>query len=237
MSTDAASEAATAAQRGRLTATLPDVPRLPLAVPPAAGVHPLGPGDRGGALVIPRAHDPAREAPLLVFFHGAGGDRRQGLAMVCEEAASIGALLLIPESQDAGTWDFIVEEYGDDVAALDEELKRTFAQFAVDPKHIAISGFSDGASYALSLGLANGDLFTHIIAFSPGFAAPRETHGRPRIFVSHSPSDRVLPISRTSRRLVPKFQEAGYDVHYFEFEGGHHVPEHVRVEALRWFRA
>ncbi len=30
-------------------------------------------------------------------------------------------------------------------------------------------GFSDGASYALSLGVPNGDLFTHIVAFSPGF--------------------------------------------------------------------
>ena len=34
------------------------------------------------------------------------------------------------------------------------------------------SGFSDGASYALSLGAANGDLFTHIAAFSPGFMRP-----------------------------------------------------------------
>jgi len=33
-------------------------------------------------------------------------------------------------------------------------------------------GFSDGASYALSVGITNGDLFTHVIAFSPGFVAP-----------------------------------------------------------------
>lgn len=31
------------------------------------------------------------------------------------------------------------------------------------------AGFSDGASYALSLGLPNGNLFSHIVAFSPGF--------------------------------------------------------------------
>jgi predicted esterase len=35
---------------------------------------------------------------------------------------------------------------------------------------LAVSGFSDGASYALSIGPANGDLFTHVMAFSPGFA-------------------------------------------------------------------
>ena len=51
----------------------------------------------------------------------------------------------------------------------DEALVRVFATYPVDPTHLAISGFSDGASYALSLGLANADLFTHIVAFSPGF--------------------------------------------------------------------
>jgi phospholipase/carboxylesterase len=28
------------------------------------------------------------------------------------------------------------------------------------------------ASYALSLGIANGNLFSHVLAFSPGFLAP-----------------------------------------------------------------
>jgi phospholipase/carboxylesterase len=34
---------------------------------------------------------------------------------------------------------------------------------------VALGGFSDGASYALSLDLTNGDLFASLIAFSPGF--------------------------------------------------------------------
>ncbi|MGA9521264.1 MAG: phospholipase [Myxococcaceae bacterium] len=228
-----ASKPSTAAQRGRLTATIPRG-AIPTHASPGPGVHPLGPGNRGGVLVVPRTYDATRAAPLLVFFHGAGADRNQGLAIIRDDAETLGAILLIPESQE-GTWDFILDEYGEDVAALDEALKRTFTQFSIDPGRVAASGFSDGASYALSLGLANGDLFSHVIAFSPGFAAPREMHGAPRLFISHSPTDRVLPISRTSRRLVPKFQEAGYDVHYFEYEGGHQVPTEVRQEALRWF--
>jgi poly(3-hydroxybutyrate) depolymerase len=50
-------------------------------------------------------------------------------------------------------------------------------QCTVDPQRICVSGFSDGASYALSLGLANGDLFTHVAAFSPGFMRPPCTQG------------------------------------------------------------
>lgn len=76
----------------------------------------------------------------------------------------------------------------------DEALAHTFEHYTVDPSRVAIGGFSDGASYALSLGLGNGDLFRHIIAFSPGFAVPPRQLGSPRIFMSHGTKDRVLPI-------------------------------------------
>lgn len=48
------------------------------------------------------------------------------------------------------------------------------AGVAIDPAHVAIGGFSDGASCALSLGLVNGDLFTHVMAFSPGLVVADE---------------------------------------------------------------
>jgi hypothetical protein len=38
-----------------------------------------------------------------------------------------------------------------------------------------------------------------VLAFSPGFAAPMVTHGRPRVFIAHGDEDRVLPIERCSR--------------------------------------
>ena len=40
----------------------------------------------------------------------------------------------------------------------------------IDPSRIAMAGFSDGASYSLSVGLANGDLFSAVFGFSPGLA-------------------------------------------------------------------
>ena len=105
----------------------------------------------------------------------------------------------------------------------------------VDPKRLAVGGFSDGASYALSLGLTNGDLFTHVLAFSPGFMAPGDSHGKPRLFLSHGTDDRVLPIDQCSRRVVPQVRRAGYDVTYREFDGPHTVPEEVAREAVDWF--
>jgi phospholipase/carboxylesterase len=127
--------------------------------------------------------------------------------------------------------------FGPDVEFLDRALDRVFGAHAVDPGRIALGGFSDGASYALSLGLANGDLFTHLIAFSPGFAAPARRVGRPLVFVSHGVEDPVLPIDRCSRRVVPALRAGGYDVTYEEFEDGHVVPAPLARRAVAWLTA
>jgi phospholipase/carboxylesterase len=57
------------------------------------------------------------------------------------------------------------------------------------------------------VGITNGDLFTHVIAFSPGFLAPARQEGAPRLFISHGIHDTVLPIDRCSRRIVPLVQQ------------------------------
>jgi phospholipase/carboxylesterase len=113
--------------------------------------------------------------------------------------------------------------------------KSTSTHCAVDPTRIVIVGFSDGASYALLLGLTNGDLFTHLVGFAPGFSAPGRAHGAPNIYIAHGTHDRVLPIDRCSRRIVPPLERTGYAVQYHEFEGGHTVPPDIVSEALDWF--
>jgi len=91
---------------------------------------------------------------------------------------------------------------GPDVGALDIALGTVFERFGVDADRVASAGFSDGASYALTLGLMNGDLFSRVFAFSPGFVVPGERRGRPRVFLSHGRADTVLPIDRCGRRIV-----------------------------------
>ncbi|HUH13354.1 MAG TPA: hypothetical protein VMK65_09600, partial [Longimicrobiales bacterium] len=102
-------------------------------------------------------------------------------------------------------------------------------------ERVALGGFSDGASYALSLGQANGDLFTHVIAFSPGFMTWEERVGQPEFFISHGVHDPILPIDQASRLIVPALTSAGYSVRYQEFEGSHAVPEDVAMQAFAWF--
>ncbi len=189
---------------------------------------------RDGWLYVPKQYQPNNPAPFVLLLHGAGGDAKGGLRLLQPLADRFGTLLLAVDSRDR-TWDVIVNRYGADIAFIDQALAQTFSRYAIDPAHLAIAGFSDGASYALSVGLTNGDLFTHVIAFSPGFMAPAGQIGKPRLFISHGTDDRVLPIDRCSRRIVPQLQQAGYDVQYREFNDGHTVPPSIAQTSLEWF--
>jgi predicted esterase len=60
---------------------------------------------------------------------------------------------------------------------------------------------------------------------------------RPRIWVSHGTDDRVLPVDRCGRQVVRTLREAGYDVRYEEFEGGHDITPQLVADALTWWRS
>ncbi len=199
------------------------------------GLQPLGLGSkRDGFVYVPTTYQASRPAPLVLMLHGAGRSAEQGLAPFQHLADEFGLILLAIDSREQ-TWDVISGRYGSDIAFIDQALEQTFNCYVIDLAHIAIEGFSDGASYALGVGITNGDLFTHVIAFSPGFIAPGEPKGLPHLFISHGTEDNILPINLCSRKIVPQLQHAGYDVQYREFNGAHKVPEAIAREALDWF--
>lgn len=219
------------AMRGRLH-TCPGPPPYEPAL--GAGTHALGLGGaRDGALRVPAGYDPAQPVPLVLLLHGAGGDGRGTLPILAEAADRHGVLLLAPDARSRRTWDLIEgDDYGPDIAFIGRALAHVLARHAVNEARIAVAGFSDGASYALSIGLMNGDLLRDVLAFSPGFAAPASQVGRPRIFISHGDRDDVLPIERCGRPLARTLMAAGYDVDYREFSGGHWVPPELADAAL-----
>lgn len=224
------------------TDTPPSNPRLtarpgtPTITPPP-GLSQLGLGEsRDGVLYVPGSYSPDTPAPLFVALHGAGG-QGQDWASNPDWLETRGMILLAPDSRSS-TWDRVKGPFGPDVAFIDRALQHTFDRCLIDPTRLALAGFSDGASYALSLGVSNGDLFSHLIAYSPGFFLPSEPSvGQPTIFVSHGRSDPVLPLNVTRDQIVPALRSAGYDVTYREFEGGHEIPAAVAEASLDWFLA
>jgi phospholipase/carboxylesterase len=200
-----------------------------------AGLQQLGlGGKRDSYLFVPDTYTPTRPMPLVLLLHGAGGHAHDGLRLLLHLAGHAGLILLAPASHST-TWDIITNRaYGRDRDLADRALAHVFAHYAIDPARVAIGGFSDGASYALSLGLANGQLFTHIVAFSPGFIGPCQPRDKPRVFISHGIADTVLPIEPCSRTIVRQLRGAGYPVVYQEFEGGHTIPPQVAQSAVNW---
>src|SRR3954454_3709611 len=208
--------------------------------PPAtAPVRPRGPGVHALALgkgieaLLAVPPGPPEARPLLVFFHGAGGTAAQSVPAMAGPAADDGVLLLAPTSV-AATWDLIAGGLGRDVAVLDAALAEVAGSCAVT--RTGFAGFSDGASYALSLGLANGDRVDAVLAFSPGFAAPPVRVGRPAAWICHGRADRVLPVEACGRRVAGRLRDGGHAVVYEEFDRGHVLVPGLLRKSLAWWR-
>jgi predicted esterase len=203
----------------------------------APGAHDLDfQGGGRGVLYVPAGYRADAPAPLAVLLHGARGTA-QGMLDAHRDAADATGLVLLAAESLAYTWDVIVGGYGPDVDYIDAARTWTFGRVAVDGERLGVLGFSDGASYALSLGRINGDLFRRVVAFSPGFVGPGTPTGRPEFFITHGTEDRVLPIAQTSRQIVPTLRAAGYEVDYREFPGGHGITEALLDEAMAWLAA
>lgn len=212
------------------------------------GTHTLAKNrPRGGVLYVPPIAQ-RHAVPLLVLFHGAGGNGT-GFFEWLQSLSDTSQLAVLAPDSIGRTWDAVLVEqdvfdlfggtrrlrgFGSDVSALNGTLTEIFETVAIDSDRVVAAGFSDGATYALSLGLANGDLFRRIVAFSPGFIVDTERRGQPEIFITHGRGDRILPIDRCSRRIVPQLKSLNYAVTYREFDSGHELPETLTQEAIDW---
>lgn len=213
--------------------------------PPAA--QPAGPAAPGlqtfragtsASLYIPASVKPADPAPFLLLLHGGGQKGGDMIRMFRAEADRRGIVLLAPDAARR-TWDAVLEvghgrqpAFGEDVPRIDAAMKEAFARVAIDPKRTAIAGFSDGAGYALSLGVRNSAMFRNTMAFSAGLMVAGDTGPPSHIFISHGDKDHVLPIAISRDMLVPALKQAGFHVTFVQFHGDHELPGDVLDRAL-----
>ena len=175
--------------------------------------------------------------PLIVLFHGAGMSARDFLDGVRAEADRCSCLLLSVQSAGA-TWDTIGlvgaaskngmaardQLFGADTGRVEQALSVALRAADADRRAVVLAGFSDGASYALSLGLANPAIVGGVIAFAPGFhLEPAAINPRQRLFIAHSPTDKILSFERTRNDTVASLRKAGFDLEFRTFGGGHRV--------------
>jgi len=193
---------------------------------------------------VPERLDASQPAPLVLLLHGAGQQAGDVLKRMQPAAKDRGVVILAPQAA-RHTWDIIRDASGsggeprfsDDAQRIDAALAALFRKITIDPARVAIAGFSDGASYALSLGPRNPGLFTHVMAFSPGGVAPFSDAACARVFISHGRKDPILPFAGAAQSIVPGFRSGGFDVRFEPFDGVHAFRDEEIAKALDWFLA
>jgi predicted esterase len=215
-------------------ARLRPIPPLEPVAGAVAGAVALGIGSpRDGIIYAPPSYDAAVPTALAVLFHGAGADAASMLATHQEYADSTGVLLLAIDSR-AYTWDAIIARFDYDVAFIDSALTEVVRRYNVDRRRIGAVGFSDGATYALALGRANGDIFRKVVAHSPGLLLPVRNAGRASFYVAHGVEDPILPFGITKEIIVPSLRIYGFPVTFESFEGGHVMRRANILASLNW---
>jgi len=201
-------------------------------------------GGRNGLLYIPPSYRANEPLPLLILLHKSQGTPASWFSGGHPNArdsyskyADSGQFIILAPAAAGDTWDGGPKTWGRDFVLINSALEAAFARCAIDRRRLAIGGFSDGASYALSLGLANGDLFSNVIAFSPGYIVRSIGRGRPSVFISHGTVDKVLPIDECSRPFVAGLRKNGYTVTFQEFGGRHEIPPAISDQAMAWLKA
>lgn len=220
---------------GALTGRMEFRPFAPAAAPLPPGRHDLDfPEGRPAVLVVPEGLEPNVPAPLLVMFHGAGGEANRVLPHFVRWARARKFLLLAPQSMYP-TWDIVIGGHGPDLERLQAALAQVCTHFPVDPARLAFAGFSDGGSYALSAGLTNGDVASHVIALSAGFMNTFSQNGAPKVFIAHGRSDRQLPFETSAGPHARKLMDGGYDLTLLPFDGDHVIVPWVVERAVEFF--
>lgn len=191
-------------------------------------------------LMVPRQLDPSRTYPLVVVLHGAGRQDELLFKGLQGEADRRDAIFLIPRSYQM-TWDMIAGGNDADLRFLAYCLRWIYQRYPIDPARQALLGFSDGASYALALGLSNPKLFSAVMAWAAGFLAIDTNNispddRKPRLFVEYGDQDPLFPYEAVALPMRDALVKIGYPLVFRTDEGGGHWPSRqFQPDALDWF--
>ncbi len=195
---------------------------------------PFSAGSEECFLYVPVGYQASTPTPLVLMFHGEGQTSYQAISTYQPHADAAGLALLAIDSA-ATTWDIFAEGgYGTDVEFMNAALTAVFKVLNVDHTRIAVEGFSDGASYAIAVGRANGNFFSHVIACSAALAPGVTPVGMPKFFLAHGINDTTFSISGTGDLINADLIADGYTVDYVRFDGGHELPDAIVQQAIAW---
>jgi len=159
--------------------------------------------DSGHSYVyIPSGLDRKAPAPVMVFFHGSGGNFKAYLWILAQVADRTGAIVVAP-SYGLGNW-----RAEESVAAFDRAIATAARLATIDRRRISVAGLSNGGLAVSQVGAARGQDCASLIFLSPVFDRPAvqsdafaaRWRNRPVLVVTGDQDDRV-PLSYVERQV------------------------------------
>lgn len=212
---------------------------------PPTGFVKLEQGAGSAILLTPDEIDEGRRYPLFTVLHGAGRQDEMLAKAYRDEPEKRRAFFLIPRSA-LPTWDLIASRERPDLDFLEYAYDLVYRRYPIDPLQQAMIGYSDGASYALSVGLCNSTMFSALMVWAAGFLVLDEPTAerfgleipepRPRIYLEYGTHDELFDFETVALPMRANLEKAGFDVTFSVDEGGRHWPSgSFHREALDWY--
>jgi len=178
---------------------------------------------------VPKDYSASKPVPLVLALHygGSPNGAAQGLmlSLVQPALADLGAIIVAPESM-GGAWNTA----GNDSAVI-TLLDAVEASYRIDPKRMAVTGFSMGGTGTWSFVAKYPDRFSAAV---PVAGMPPASIGQWRtpVFAVHSRNDEVMPFGPTEVR-IKELQKAGVRAELVVLTGIAHYETNRFADGLR----
>jgi len=218
-----------------------------------AGIFPdekiqAGGQEREYRLVVPATVDLSKPAPLVLAFHGMGGQSKDnmedstGLNELASEHKFIlvypGASVLQLPAGLVKTWAMTPEQAAGDLAFFDTLLKKLEGEYKIDANRVYVTGMSNGAYFANLVGRERSAVIAAVAAHSSEMGEmdleALDTGRKFPVMLIHGADDPIFPVV-TAREARDVYLATGHEVKYVEVPGlGHAWATKVNINEQIW---
>ena len=186
--------------------------------------------------------------PVLIALHGIGYNENEILSVfegLKDDFILIGVRGNL--TYEEGFAYYYLKEYGKPERKLFDRsmemlldfIQTVLGKYPIDPKHIYVAGFSQGAILANSLALVLGEKISGIVSMNgyvPEFVVdeyPVQKIDQLAVFLTDGEKDQIFP-PEIGRRNYQFFNENGASVTYKSYPTGHLIGNENKADVTEW---
>ncbi len=202
--------------------------------------------DRPVRLYLPADYQPKYAYPLVVIFHGEGGDEDASARLIpgLSRRNYIAACPRGPIALGSGASGRSEFGWGEPNPRADEYLLETVAhaqrEYNIHSERIYFVGVGAGATVAYRLGLKMAGAVAGVVALNGGMPAPAgrrqallKSARDMRFFIGHGANNPIVPLS-TARRAVRHLNAMGAEVRLATYPTTHLIHQDMLRDVNRW---